>query len=64
MGARPSRELLDRQRKAKARWRKKMAARPFREKVALVLEMQRRLHPILAQRRALRWWELPWEIEP
>jgi hypothetical protein len=49
---------------AKARWRREMAARPLREKLRLLLEMQRRLHPILRQRRALQWWEQPWEIEP
>ena len=64
MSTRPAQDLIDRQRKAKARWRREMAARPFREKVALVLELQRQLHPVLAQRRALHWWERPWEIEP
>lgn len=64
MAARPAKELTDRQREAKARWRREMAARPFREKVALVLELQSRLLPVLAARRALRWWERPWQIEP
>ena len=62
--ARPAAELLENQRQAKARWRREMAARPLREKIALLLEMQRRLYPILQQRRTLQWWERPWDIEP
>lgn len=61
---RPTPEFLETQARAKARWRREMAARPLREKIELLLEMQRRLHPILQRRRALQWWERPWEIEP
>jgi hypothetical protein len=62
--ARPAPGLVEAQKQAKARWRREMAARPPREKIALLLEMQRRLHPILQQRRTLHWWECPWDIEP
>ncbi len=62
--ARPAKELLDAQVRAKARWRRDMAQRPFREKIAIVLEMQKRLYPVLRQRRSLQWWERPWDIEP
>jgi len=62
--ARPTPALLEAQARAKARWRREMAARPLREKIGLLLEMQRRLHPILRQRRAMQWWEQPWDIEP
>ncbi len=61
--ARPTRQLLEAQARAKAAWRREMTRRPFREKVALVLELQRRLHPILSQRRTMRWWERPWDVE-
>jgi len=61
---RPSEELLSRQRAAKARWRSMVARQPFREKVAIVLDMQKRLYPILRGRRSMRWWERPWDIEP
>lgn len=57
-------EFVAAQLQAKARWRRDMASRPFREKVGLVLEMQKRLYPILSRRRSMRWWERPWEIEP
>ena len=62
--ARPSQGLLDRQRGEKARWRRDVVARPFREKVAMVLELQRRLYPILRRRREMQSWERPWRIEP
>ncbi len=62
--ARPTPQLLEAQAGAKARWRQEMVRRPFREKVAIVLEMQRQLYPVVRQRRALQWWERPWEIEP
>lgn len=61
--ARPTKQMLDAQARAKIAWRQEMARRPFREKLALVLEMQRRLYPILSQRRTLRSWERPWNIE-
>jgi hypothetical protein len=61
---RPTPELLEAQRQAKARWRREMAARPLREKIRVLLEMQRQLYPILRQRRAMQWWEHPWDIEP
>lgn len=64
MKARPSHELIERQRVAKERWRREMASRPFREKLAILLEMQKRLLPVLAQRRKLHWWERPWPIDP
>ena len=41
-----------------------VARRPFREMVAIVLDMQTRLYPILRGRRPMRWWERPWDIEP
>ena len=61
--ARPTKQLLDTQARGKAAWRREMKCRPFREKVALVVEMQRRLHPILSRRRTMRPWERPWEVE-
>jgi hypothetical protein len=61
--ARPTKELLAAQARAKVAWRREMTRRPFREKVALVLELQRHLYPILSRRRAMRPWERPWKIE-
>jgi hypothetical protein len=41
-----------------------MVKKPFRERIALLLEMQKRRYPVLRQRRAPRWWERPWKLEP
>ncbi len=60
---RPTSELTETQARAKMEWRRTMATLPLREKVAIVVEMQRRLVPIIAQRRTLQWWERPWEID-
>jgi hypothetical protein len=56
--------LLQAQWEAQARAHPIAAARPLRDKVAALLEMQRRLLPILRKRRPLQSWERPWEIEP
>ncbi len=56
--------LVETQIRSKMEWRRKMGALPFREKVSIVIEMQRRLAPIIAQRRPLQWRECPWEIDP
>jgi hypothetical protein len=61
---RPSPDLLQRLRDGKQQWRQDMASRTIKEKVALLLEMQKRLYPVLSQRRHLRPWERPWEITP
>lgn len=63
MRARPSDALLTRQREAKDQWRRQIASLPFGDKIRMVLEMQRRLYPILKERRPLQWWERPWELE-
>ena len=60
----PDSGLLQAQWEAQARAHRIAAARSLREKIATLLEMQRRLLPILRERRPLRWWERPWEIEP
>jgi hypothetical protein len=40
-----------------------MVRRPFKEKIRTLLEMQRRLLPVIARRRALAAWERPWPID-
>ena len=61
--ARPAPELTTTQRRAKELWRRQQAHLPFDEKIRLLLELQRKLYPVLQQRRRLRPWERPWEIE-
>jgi len=55
-----SREASD----AKREWHRGQASRPLREKVALLLELQRQDLPLISKRRALRPWEKPWPIDP
>ena len=49
---------------AKAEWHRTQAQLPFREKVRILLEMQKQALPIIARRRPLKWYEKPWDIEP
>jgi hypothetical protein len=60
---RPSTELVAAQRAGKLQWRRAMVHRPFKEKILLLLDMQKRLHPVIARRRALESWERPWAID-
>ena len=50
--------------RSKAEWHRRQAALPIREKVRILLELQRQDLPLLARHRKLRWWERPWPIEP
>lgn len=49
---------------AKANWHQAQARLPLREKVRILLELQRQELPLVARRRPLRSWERPWPIEP
>ncbi len=48
----------------KREWHQEQARLPFEEKILILLEMQRNYLPIIESRRALKWWEKPWDIEP
>ena len=49
---------------AKAEWHRGQARLPVKEKVRILLELQRQGHPLLKRRRPLEWWEEPWPVEP
>jgi hypothetical protein len=49
---------------AKARWHREQAALPFKQKVRILLELQRQDLPLIARHRTLKAWERPWPIEP
>jgi hypothetical protein len=49
---------------AKQAWHRLQARLPLREKVRILLELQRQDLPLLQRHRALKSWERPWEIEP
>jgi hypothetical protein len=44
--------------------RRVRAAPPIREKVRILLELQRQDLPLLEKPRPLRAWEKPWPVEP
>ena len=52
--------LLERKRA----WHKAQAEAPLREKVRILLELQRQDLPLIARRRPLRPWERPWNVTP
>jgi len=62
--ARPAPALVAAQRRAKDLWHRQQAQLPIEEKIRLLLDLQRKLYPVLQQRRRMRPWERPWEIEP
>ena len=49
---------------AKAEWHRAQARLPVREKVRILLELQRQDLPLIARRRRLRPWERPWPVTP
>ena len=49
---------------AKARWHREQAQLPLKEKIRILLELQRQDLPLIERRRALKPWERPWQIEP
>ena len=49
---------------AKAQWHLAQARLPVREKVRILLELQRQDLPLIARRRPLRPWERPWPVTP
>ena len=64
MTDRPSRTDAERVLGAKTEWHRRQARLPVRDKVRILLELQRQDYPLLRQHRALEWWERPWEVEP
>lgn len=49
---------------AKREWHREQARLPLREKVRILLELQRQDYTLLKRHRALKSWEKPWDIEP
>ena len=49
---------------AKREWHRRQAELPIKEKVRILLQMQKDDYPILLKRGKLRSWEKPWDIEP
>ena len=49
---------------SKEKWHRAQVSLPIREKVRILLELQRQGLPLLAKQRPLRTWEKPWPVEP
>lgn len=49
---------------SKRQWHHDQAALPVREKVRILLELQRQELPLIRRQRALKPWEQPWPIDP
>ncbi len=49
---------------SKSAWHRAQAALPLREKVRILLELQKQDLPLIARQRPLRSWERPWPIQP
>jgi len=62
--SRPSAALLAALREGKRQLHASRARLPLREKVALVLQLQRACLPLLRRRRVLQAWEQPWQTDP
>jgi hypothetical protein len=61
---RPTAELIEALREGKATLHLAHADLPLREKVRIVMELQRIVLPLIARQRALQPWERPWEVDP
>lgn len=57
-------EYNARQYAKKLDWHRTQAQLPIKEKVRILLRMQKDDLPLLARRRPLKWYERPWDIEP
>ena len=51
-------------RRGKAELRRQRELLPLRDKVRLVIELQKIVYPLLKRRRPLAPWEHPWEVDP
>jgi hypothetical protein len=49
---------------AKKEWHRRQAELSLKEKVRILLKMQKDDYPILLKRGVIRPWEKPWNIEP
>jgi hypothetical protein len=57
-------ELLDALREGKAALRRQREKADLREKIRIVLELQRLCLPLIARHRRLAEWERPWAVTP
>ena len=51
-------------REAKAAWHREQARLPLKEKVRILLDLQKQDYELLKRHRKLKWYEKPWDVEP
>lgn len=49
---------------AKARWHRDQARLPLKEKVRILIELQRQDLALIARLRPVKPWERPWPVDP
>ena len=64
MSVRPSTVTSASLKESKSAWHRAQARLPLREKVRILLELQKQDLPLLRKHRLLRSWEVPWTVEP
>lgn len=62
--ARPLLESMEQIFRGKEAWHAFQRRLPVKEKVRILLELQKQDFPLLKRHRRLEWWERPWQIEP
>ncbi len=45
-------------------WHANQRSLPIKEKVRILLQLQKQDLPLLKRQRRLEWWERPWPIDP
>jgi len=61
---RPTPELMRRLHQGKADLRAQRTRMALKEKIRMLLELQRIYWPLLKRHRPLASWERPWEVDP
>ena len=49
---------------AKTAWHQEQRKLPIKEKMRILIELQKHDLPLIARQRPLKSWERPWDIEP
>lgn len=49
---------------AKIKWHEEQRKLPIKEKMRILIELQKHDLPLIARQRPLKSWEKPWDIEP
>jgi hypothetical protein len=63
-GAMNATELREHTISSKADWHRVQAQLPIREKVRILIEMQKQDLELLRRHRPLKYYEKPWDVEP